>query len=154
MIIFWYSCYRKATPMTDTISKERRSWVMSQVKSSGTTAELAVRSILHKLGYRFRLYDKSLPGTPDIVLKKHKAVVMVNGCFWHGHSKCKKHRIPTSNREYWTEKIQRNVSRDKKNCRELGKLGWDVITVWECELANRDKLATRLVRALTPNLIT
>lgn len=100
--------------MTDSVSPEKRSWIMSRVKSKNTSPELKVRSLLHRLGYRFRVNQKNLPGCPDIVLKKHQSVIFVNGCFWHGHKLCKKSKLPKSNVPFWEEKIKRNIERDKK----------------------------------------
>ena len=117
----------------DHLTRERRSWNMSRIKSKNTTPEKRVRSALHRLGYRFRLHVKTLPGNPDIVLPKHKTVIFVHGCFWHRHSACPKAAMPSTNQEYWTRKFQQTVERDKREQGELGRLGWNVIIVWECE---------------------
>lgn len=121
----------------DSISKEHRSWTMSQVHSKDTKPELLVRSYLHKNGFRYRLHDNKMPGHPDIVLPKFRTVVEVRGCFWHRHPGCKATRTPLSNTEFWQEKFRRNVERDKKHADELKALGWHLIVVWECETAKK-----------------
>lgn len=135
--------------MADVFSEEKRSWVMSRVKGRDTAPELAVRSILHHHGYRFRLHRKDLPGCPDIVLPRHKKIVFVNGCFWHGHKGCRKSSRPTTNVDFWNSKIDANVARDRKVIRKLRRLGWSVLVVWECELRSPEKLERRLLRFLS-----
>lgn len=120
--------------MVDTFSKETRSYVMSRIKCKDTKPEIIVRSYLFSRGLRFRKNDKRYPGSPDIVLLKYKTIVFVHGCFWHLHEGCKYARIPKSNVDYWEKKLYRNRERDKHNQKELEKMGWNVITVWECEL--------------------
>jgi len=120
----------------DNVSREKRSNIMSKVKSVNSKAELLVRSILHKSGYRFRLHDKKLIGKPDIVLPKYHTVIFVHGCFWHRHN-CKKATMPASNVKYWKQKFERNVQRFKEVKRVLKKLNWKIIVVWECQ-ANSD----------------
>lgn len=120
--------------MVDTFSKETRSYVMSRIKCKDTKPEIIVRSYLFSRGLRFRKNDKRYPGSPDIVLPKYKTIVLVHGCFWHLHEGCKYARIPKSNVDYWEKKLYRNRERDKHNQKELEKMGWNVITVWECEL--------------------
>ncbi len=120
--------------MVDTITSEHRSWVMSRIRSGDTTPERVVRSLLHRLGYRFSLHRKDLPGTPDIVLRKHKTVVFVHGCFWHRHPGCKQSTTPKTRKEFWRDKFERNVARDERNQCELRKKGWNVIVVWECKI--------------------
>ena len=122
----------------DTLTKEKRSWNMSRIKSKDTAPEMQVRSALHHAGYRFRLHVKDLPGKPDIVLPKYKTVIFVHGCFWHRHKGCSNATMPSTNQEFWKEKFKRNVDRDKREQAELKKLGWNVIVVWECEV---DKIA-------------
>ncbi|MDP9440574.1 MAG: very short patch repair endonuclease [Actinomycetota bacterium] len=107
---------------------------MSRVRSKNTKPELAVRSALHALGYRFRLHRKDLPGKPDVVLPKHRAAVFVHGCFWHQHPGCAKATLPKNNAEFWREKLEGNVARDARNRERLRKLGWRPIVVWECEV--------------------
>jgi len=118
----------------DSLSKEKRSWNMSRIRSNDTKPELIVRSFLHRNGFRFRLHDKKLPGKPDIVLKKYKTVIEVRGCFWHRHERCTKATSPSTNTEYWQTKFQNNMQRDKRHERELHDLGWNLIVVWECEI--------------------
>lgn len=117
----------------DTISKEKRSWNMSRIRSTNTKPEMIVRSFLHRNGFRFRLHDRNLPGHPDIVLPKYKTVVEVRGCFWHRHPGCKITTTPSSNIAFWEEKFRRNVERDRLHAAELSDLGWQLIVVWGCE---------------------
>lgn len=131
----------------DRLTPERRSWLMSRIGSRDTGPELAVRSLLHRLGFRFRLHRRDLPGTPDIVLPGRHAVVFVHGCFWHGHT-CKRAGMPKSRNTYWAEKIEANRRRDANKRRMLRSRGWRVLTVWECELKNPDRLSARLLRFL------
>jgi len=107
---------------------------MGRVRNKGTAAEMQVRRILHREGFRFRLHRRDLPGSPDIVLPRYRSVVFVNGCFWHGHS-CKRGRKPASNREFWEAKLDRNRQRDEDATTRLAALGWSVFVVWECQLA-------------------
>lgn len=119
--------------MADIYSPEKRSDIMSKVCSKNSKPERIVRSLVHKMGYRFRLHRKDLPGTPDLVFPKYKKVIFVNGCFWHSHG-CKKSKLPESNSEFWKEKIGKNVERDKMNYAELKKSGWAYLILWECEI--------------------
>lgn len=121
------------TPM-DKHSKETRSYNMSQIRSTDSKPEVLVRKYLFSKGLRYRKNVKSLPGKPDIVLPKYKTVVFVNGCFWHGHHGCKYFVMPKTNTDYWSSKIYRNIERDQENYSKLEVLGWNVITVWECQL--------------------
>lgn len=130
--------------MADVFSKEKRSEIMSRIKGGNTKPELIVRSLLHRLGYRFRLHRKDLPGKPDIVLPRHKKVVFVNGCFWHGHEGCKRSSIPSSNTEFWETKIKKNIERDKTKIRELKRLGWKVLIIWQCRIKDTDKVIATL----------
>lgn len=120
---------------------------MQSVHSRDTGPEKAVRSLLHKLGYRFRLHRKDLPGTPDIVLPGKKKVIFVHGCFWHGHD-CNKGRLPKSRTEFWTAKVTKNRERDAKVLSQLSELGWSSMTVWQCELRDTDALTKKLVEFL------
>lgn len=129
--------------MTDIMSHEARSRLMSRVQSQDTAPERAVRSLLHRLGYRFRLHRKDLPGKPDIVLPRYKTVIFVHGCFWHGHN-CPKGRLPKTNKVFWSNKIARNRQRDLEHERALKQLGWEVLTVWECQLADTERLKNYL----------
>ena len=134
--------------MRDRLSKERRSWNMSRIRGKDTTPEKRVRSLLHRLGFRFRLHGKKLPGKPDIVLAKHQIVIFVHGCFWHRHRGCKNCTTPTNRREWWLAKLNGNAARDKLHQAALKKLGWRVIVVWECE-TERDTCARLLQRQLS-----
>jgi DNA mismatch endonuclease (patch repair protein) len=138
--------------MADILSAKKRSWLMAQVKGTNTRPEKAVRSFLHKLGYRFRIHNKSLPGSPDIVLRKYMTVIFVNGCFWHQHKNCARSRPPKSNAQFWTNKFVQNIARDIRNKRALRKQGWRVIVVWECSIERKkntqktlEKVAAMLV---------
>ena len=123
----------------DTLTKEQRHFVMSQIKSSDTKPELLVRSYLHRLGFRFRKNDKRLTGKPDLYFPRYYAVIFVNGCFWHGHASCQKVRIPKTNAEYWTQKIQRNKERDKEEVKSLLEQGYRVGVVWECSITGKNR---------------
>ena len=112
---------------------------MSQIKSSGTKPEAAVRSYLHKLGFRFRKNDRRLAGSPDVFFPRYYAALFVNGCFWHGHDLCKKVRIPKTNTEYWTQKIARNKERDKEEIKTLLEQGYRVGVVWECSITGKNR---------------
>lgn len=137
--------------MADVFSEEKRSWIMSRVKGRDTAPELAVRSIIHGHGYRFRLHRKDLPGCPDIVLPRHRKIVFVHGCFWHGHKGCRKSARPATNMKFWDTKIDGNIARDRKSVRRLRRSGWSVLVVWECELRDPRKLERRLLRFLSDN---
>ncbi|MCI0348406.1 MAG: very short patch repair endonuclease [Acidobacteriales bacterium] len=120
---------------------------MSRIRGKDTSPELIVRRLLHRMGYRFRLHVKDLPGKPDIVLPKYKTVIFVHGCFWHRHKGCKNCTTPTNRREWWLAKLNGNAARDKVHQRALRKLGWRSITVWECQ-AERETRMERLARKL------
>ena len=124
----------------DTVTPPIRSRLMANIRSKDTRPERAVRSILHALGYRFRLHRTDLPGKPDIVLPRHKKVVLVHGCFWHQHPGCALASHPSSNVEYWSPKLAGNVERDKQNLEKLVQLGWNVLIVWECQTRKRPHL--------------
>jgi len=119
--------------VSDVFDSKKRSWIMSRVKNRDTAPEKIVRSLIHRMGFRFRLHSIRLPGKPDIVLQRHKKVVMVHGCFWHGHEGCGRGNQPSSNKEFWAEKIRKNRSRDSEVRKQLELLGWSVLTVWQCE---------------------
>ena len=127
----------------DTITASERSALMSRIHSKDTTPEIAVRSILHRLGFRFRLHRKDLPGRPDIVLPRHRKIVLVQGCFWHGHT-CRLASKPKSNQDYWTAKIAGNRSRDVRNIEALKQQGWNVLELWECEIHRREGIEAKL----------
>ena len=124
--------------MVDKFSKETRSYVMSRIRGKDTKPEILVRSYLFSRGLRFRKNDKRYPGKPDIVLPKYNTVVFVHGCFWHQHEGCKYATMPKSNVDFWRKKFERNKERDERNQKELEDMGWNVITVWECQL-KKDK---------------
>ena len=130
----------------------QRSYNLSRIRSKNTTPERIVRNELWRRGYRYRLNDKRLPGTPDLVLPKYRAVIFINGCFWHGHRGCPKYVAPKTNAQFWKEKIARNISRDELNAQRLDTLAWTVITVWECELSkkNLDATITRIEAIYRP----
>ena len=131
----------------DIWSKQKRSQVMSRIRSKDTKPEKILRSALHKLGFRFRLYKKGLPGKPDIVLPKFGTVILVHGCFWHHHNACNEGRIPSTNSIYWKDKIMKNVARDSKNRVALEEGGWKVMTVWECEIEKELPLTLEKIEA-------
>lgn len=130
--------------MADKFPKNVRSKVMSRIRSRDTKPEKLVRSIMHSLGFRFRLYDKNMPGRPDLVLKKYQTAVFVNGCFWHQHPGCKKSVVPKSNRAYWLPKLAKNVDRDKKNIEIIENQGWRCLILWECETKNHESLQIKI----------
>lgn len=124
----------------DSLTKERRSWNMSRIKGKNTKPEIVVRKMLHKLGYRFRLHRKDLPGCPDIVLAKYKTVIFVHGCFWHRHPGCRYAYSPKSRESFWKKKFEDNVARDQKNFSLLSDMGWSVKIIWECETRDEKNL--------------
>jgi DNA mismatch endonuclease Vsr len=125
-----------------------RSENMRRIRSKDTAPELKVRSLVHRLGYRFRLHRKDLPGKPDLVFPSRRKVIFVHGCFWHGHDCPSVARTPKTNTGYWVEKIQRNAERDVRHQSELKSLGWDVLVVWECELRDAEALSSRITSFL------
>jgi DNA mismatch endonuclease (patch repair protein) len=128
----------------DTISRERRGENMRRIKSKGMKPELAVRRLVHGMGFRFRLHWGKLPGKPDLVFVGRKKIIDVRGCFWHQHRGCIDSHIPKSNDAYWGPKLGRNKSRDSENARKWRRLGWEHLTVWECQVANIALLSARL----------
>jgi DNA mismatch endonuclease, patch repair protein len=126
--------------MTDKLTREHRSWNMSRIRSKNTAPERIVRSLLHRLGYRFRLHSRKLPGKPDIVLPKYKTVIFVHGCFWHRHNNCKYAYTPKTRKKFWKQKFEANVIRDRQANRKLRVLGWKPVVIWECRTENTDKL--------------
>ena len=130
--------------MTDTVSSGKRSEIMSRIRGRDTKPELIVRRIAHRLGFRFRLHRKDLPGTPDIVFPRHLAVVMVHGCFWHRHSGCKYASSPKTHVRYWENKFKGNIVRDKRSEMALRDLGWRVMVIWECETKDHEAVAARI----------
>lgn len=132
----------------DTVSRETRSRIMSRIGSKHTRPELAVRSVLHEMGYRFSLHSKSLPGTPDVVLRGIMTVVDVRGCFFHKHIGCGHFSMPKSNVDFWARKLSRNKARDRRNGRLLKNMGWRVVVVWECQTKDRETLKSMLGRCI------
>jgi DNA mismatch endonuclease (patch repair protein) len=136
----------------DRISKEHRSWNMSRIKNRNTKPELIVRSLLHRMGYRFTVNgpkNTSLPGKPDIVLPKYKTVIFVHGCFWHRHKGCKYAYNPKTKKAFWNKKLADNVARDKKAWHDLKKLGWQAIMIWECKLSSPQAVRNSLGKQLS-----
>jgi DNA mismatch endonuclease, patch repair protein len=126
-----------------------RSATMRAVKSKDTKPELMVRSLIYRLGYRFRLHRKDIPGTPDIVFPGRRKVIFIHGCFWHGHDCKRGARVPQNNRDYWEKKIERNRQRDMINLNALQQLRWQVLVIWECEISQSQDLAKKLTNFLT-----
>lgn len=140
---------RKNRRGVDMFSAARRSEIMAAISGRDTKPELIVRSLLHRMGYRFCLHRRDLPGKPDVVLPKYKTAVFVHGCWWHLHRGCPAGRLPTANREFWKNKLGRNRRRDAKNVRGLKRLGWRVQVLWECEIeGDLRNVQKRLSRAL------
>lgn len=133
--------------MSDVFTKEKRSLIMSLIAGKHTKPEIIVRKTLFSLGYRYRLHVAKLPGKPDIVIGGINTVVFVNGCFWHRHN-CGKNVVPVVNSKFWKKKLDDNVQRQKKNIRELKRLGWKPVVVWECQTKKRDKLINLLRKQL------
>ena len=130
----------------DTVSKRKRSEIMSKIRSKNTLPELEIRKYLFSIGLRYRLHDKKLPGTPDIILKKHNLVIQVRGCFWHGHQ-CGIGHYPKSNQSFWLRKIKKNKSRDLKADQKLKRMGYKLIIIRECEI-NKKKFISKINRYL------
>jgi DNA mismatch endonuclease (patch repair protein) len=137
--------------MTDVHNKKTRSYNMSMIRSKDTKPEIMVRKFLLGNGFRFKLHDKMLPGKPDLVFPKYKTVIFIHGCFWHGHDGCKYFVIPKTRKKWWLEKINRNKQLDTENSGKLKKLGWKILTVFECKLRpkNRGKTLNQLATRLT-----
>lgn len=131
--------------MIDVLTEEQRSYCMSRIRAQDTKPEMVVRSLLHRMGYRFRLHRRDLPGKPDIVLPSKKKIILVHGCFWHRHARCRYATEPQTNESFWRDKLDRNVKRDRKIKRELRKIGWGVRVVWECEIKNLQRLERTLM---------
>lgn len=126
--------------MVDVLNKEQRSRCMSAIRSTNTLPEMTVRRTVHRLGFRYRLHDKKLPGKPDLVFPRHKKIILVHGCFWHIHD-CKYGSvIPKTRAEFWSDKRQSNVNRDRNVIKQLSELGWQVLVLWECQIKDRAKL--------------
>ena len=127
--------------MTDIVSPEKRSRMMSRIKGKNSVPEMLVRKVLFAMGYRFRLHRRDLPGTPDITMPRYKIAIFVHGCFWHAHKGCKYAKIPSTRIEFWTAKLRANVDRDQRAVDKLTELGWRVLTVWECSTRDREVAA-------------
>lgn len=136
------------TTTVDNLSKERRSWNMGQIRSGDTAPEMSVRSVLHRMGFRFRVHVKGLPGKPDIVLSKWEHIIFVHGCFWHRHAGCKLAYTPKTRIKFWKEKFRQNRLRDETVVHELRKMGWEVSIVWECETMDKEELVRKLEKAI------
>jgi len=134
--------------MTDVFSTQKRSWIMSRVKGRNTKPEILVRSFLHRMGYRFHIHRRDLPGNPDIVLPRHGKVIFVHGCFWHGHKRCPRSKRPTTNKSFWNEKLDGNIKRDERFRRTLRRMGWKGLVIWQCETREADRLLHKLERFL------
>lgn len=128
----------------DTLTPNERSARMSLVRSKDTKPELLVRKLVHGMGFRYRLHDVSLPGTPDLVFADRKKIIFVHGCFWHRHGTCKNTRWPKSKLDFWKPKLEKNHSRDQANRKTLKKLGWRVLVLWECQIENAERLSHRI----------
>jgi len=138
--------------MVDVLTPQQRSFNMSRIRNRNTRPEMIVRSIVHRLGYRYRLHKKDLPGKPDVVLVRHRKIIDVHGCFFHMHT-CKYGRVvPVTNAEFWKTKRLSNFERDRRNLRTLKREGWRVMTVWECETKDSKRLAKRLEKFLESRL--
>ena len=136
--------------MADIFNKEKRSKIMSGISGKETKPEILVRKFLFANGFRYRKNDKRYPGKPDIVLPKYKTIIFIHGCFWHGHH-CPAGKLPETRKEFWKNKINGNIERDKKNILELKKQGWNVIVIWQCELKNKtikEKTLNELINTL------
>jgi DNA mismatch endonuclease (patch repair protein) len=134
--------------MVDSLDRRRRSENMRRITSKDTKPEIVVRRVLAKLGYRYRLHRKDLPGKPDIVFPGRKKIIFVHGCFWHQHRECREGRIPGSRTEYWVPKLRGNTERDEQHQASLASLGWQVLVIWECQAPDRKALETALKRFL------
>jgi DNA mismatch endonuclease, patch repair protein len=134
--------------LADSFTPEMRSKIMSRIGGKDTAPELRVRRLLHSLGFRFRLHRKDLAGKPDIVLPRHHKIILIHGCFWHGHPDCRRATLPATNAEFWQTKIGKNIARDLRVRQELCELGWKVLVLWQCELGDVRWLTNRLIRFL------
>ena len=140
--------------MTDIVSKEKRSWNMGRIKGKDTKPEILVRSLLHKAGFRFRVNDNKLPGKPDIVFPKYHTIIFVHGCFWHRHNKCKYAYTPKTRIDFWKNKFNENMLRDKLVVKKLKTKGWKVHTIWECEIEKNIQKVIQSLKMLLYRQIT
>lgn len=132
----------------DHVSKDKRSEIMRNIRSKDTAPEKAARSMIHRMGYRYRLHAKYLPGKPDMVFPSRKKVIFIHGCFWHLHEGCRKAAFPKSRKQYWIPKLLLNRERDQRILLELKELGWKALTIWQCELSNKTKVSNKIKRFL------
>lgn len=137
----------------DKLTKEQRHRCMSAIRGKNTKPEIVVRKFLFGRGFRYRLNHPRLPGHPDIVLRKYRTVIFVNGCFWHGHDNCKYYRLPKTNVDFWRKKVERNKKRDVEEQRQFAAMGWHCITIWECQLKPKVRAQTLESLAFTLNHI-
>lgn len=135
----------------DTLTPQQRAHCMARVRGKDTKPEMIVRRLLHRMGYRYGLHSKSLPGRPDLVLARHRKVVFVHGCFWHGHEGCLRSNRPASNREFWARKLDRNQARDEAAACALAEDNWGVLTIWECETKDLVALQKLLIGFIGPH---
>jgi DNA mismatch endonuclease (patch repair protein) len=149
-ILLYNTIIKLVVIITDIVTPEKRSYIMSRIHKKDTSIEMIVRRWLHFFGYRYRVNDKRYPGTPDIVLPKYKTIIFVNGCFWHHHQpNCEISRIPKTNSDFWKAKFERNIKRDKEKFNTLEIMGWNVIIVWECDLNyNKDERLIKLLNEI------
>lgn len=136
--------------MADVVNRQRRSEIMSHIGPRDTAPEMAVRHAVHRMGLRFRLHRKELPGSPDLVFARHRLAVFVHGCFWHRHQGCANATMPKTRPEFWQRKFDGNVARDARNCAELERLGWRALIIWECEAEDPERLGYILRTAFAP----
>lgn len=136
--------------MVDSLTRRERSELMARVRHRDTKPEKVVRRLLHSLGFRYRLHDRSLPGTPDVVFPGRRKAIFIHGCFWHRHpdSACRLARLPKSRLDFWAPKLEANRDRDSRHQSKLDELGWDFLVVWECELRHREQLQNKLLAFL------
>lgn len=132
----------------DTLTKEQRSLCMSRIRNKNTAPELAVRKILTEIGIRYRLHSAKLPGKPDVVITKRKKLIFINGCFWHQHKNCRRASAPKSNRRYWTDKLKRNIEKQKEDMKKLKKDGWKILLIWECRTGSKISLKNKIKKFL------
>lgn len=136
--------------MSDRLTPAQRHHCMQNIRSKGTKPEMIVRCYLHAHGFRYRLHHDRLPGHPDLVLRRYRTCIFVNGCFWHGHEECRYHTIPKTNTEFWVAKIGRNRERDREDILKLKEMGWHTVVVWECQL--KPAVRERTLQSLTYTL--
>jgi DNA mismatch endonuclease, patch repair protein len=134
--------------VVDSLSPKERSEIMARVRAKNTRPELRVRELVFALGYRYRLHDRKLPGCPDLVFGPRRKIIFVHGCFWHRHARCALARLPKSRLDFWLPKLEGNKSRDQRNRRALTRRGWKVLTIWECQLRDAERLNKKIRRFL------